>query len=154
MCYDSIDFIDILATPCSKSVCLRALRAMVQYCFSMLLNQLPVDQLNQLPINQLPVEPQPLPLCAPPPVLSSIEWRIVCTALSLLEKFAADSHFKTFFASAIAQPMLLFLVPPPFQCRCDRQPCHALCGVQVCVVASMQPGDVQRILASSDDHSM
>jgi hypothetical protein len=97
VCHDSIDFIDILATPCSKSVCLLALHAMMQYCFSMLLNQ-------------LPVETQPLPLSAPPPVLTSIEWQIVCAALSLLEKFAADSHFKIFFSSAITKPMLLFLV--------------------------------------------
>ena len=101
MCYDSIDFIDILATPCSKSVCVAALRTMMQYCFSMLLNQLPVETL-------------PLSHSAPPPVLSAIEWRIVCTALSLLEKFAADSHFKIFFSSAITQPLLFFLVRAPW----------------------------------------
>ncbi len=104
VCYDNIDFIDILATPCSKSTCLRALRTMLHYCFSMLLNQ-------------LPVEAQPSPLFAPPPVMSAIEWRIVCTALSLLEKFAADSHFKTFFSSAITQPMLLFLVRAPIHSK-------------------------------------
>lgn len=98
--YDNIDFIDILATPCSKSVCLLALRAMMQYCFSMLLNQLPVEN-------------HPVSYSAPPPVLSPIEWRVVCTALSLLEKFASDSHFKMFFSSAVTQPMLLFLVRPP-----------------------------------------
>lgn len=102
MSYDNIDFIDILATPCSKSVCLLALRAMMQYCFSMLLNQ-------------LPVEIQSVSYSAPPPVLSPIEWRVVCTALSLLEKFAADSHFKMFFSSAVTQPMLLFLVCPPLR---------------------------------------
>jgi hypothetical protein len=111
VCYDSIDFIDILATPCSKSVCLLALHAMMQYTFSMLLNQLSVEN-------------QPLSYFAHPPVMSPIEWRIVCAALSLLEKFAADSHFKIFFSSAITQPMLLFLVrtpspenPLPFRCQ-------------------------------------
>ena len=99
--YDSIDFIDILATPSSKSVCLLALHAIMQYCFSMLLNQ-------------LPVEAQPPPESAPCPVLSATEWRIVTLALSLLEKFAADSHFKIFFSSAITQPLLFFLVRAPW----------------------------------------
>jgi hypothetical protein len=98
--HDNIDFIDILATPCSKSVCLLALRAMMQNYFSMLLNQLPVEN-------------QPVSYSAPPPVLSPIEWRVVCTALSLLEKFASDSHFKMFFSFAVTQPMLLVLVRPP-----------------------------------------
>ena len=110
--HDSIDFIDILATPCSKNVCLLALHAVMQYCFSMLLNQ-------------LPVETQPPPQSAPPPLLTPIEWRIVATALSLLEKFAADSHFKIFFSSAITQPMLFFLVRSPLPHR-PLSPCSCV----------------------------
>jgi hypothetical protein len=139
--YDNIDFIDILATPCSKSVCLFALRAMMQYCFSMLLNQ-------------LPVEIQPVSYSAPPPVLSPIEWRVVCTALSLLEKFAADSHFKMFFSSAVTQPMLLFLVCPPFASSSITVLCITSRDMQVCVIGPMEARDVETIIDSDDDHSM